>query len=111
MKVLSVNEQILLLSIWRLKDNAYGVTIREKILEATGKNVIYGTLYNSLDQVAKKGYVTIRKGDPTPERGGRSKIFYNLTAKGELALKKSREFHTLIWEAVPTNAFEPEKNE
>lgn len=111
MKVLSVNEQILLLSIWRMGDNAYGVTIRDKVMEVTGKNMIYGTLYNSLDQLLSKGYVTSKRGEPTPERGGRSKIFYHITRLGKQALNNSRQFNARLWQDVPQNAFEIESHE
>ena len=49
MMKLTITEQILLLTIWRLKDDAYGVNIREKICNYTGKEVAFGTLYNNLD--------------------------------------------------------------
>lgn len=97
---LTLNEQILLLSILKLEDNAYGVTIREKVVECTGKSIVYGTLYNSLDKLLRKGYVDTFRGDPTPERGGRSKIFYTLTAAGEAALARARELQEALWKGV-----------
>ncbi|MFC2155269.1 PadR family transcriptional regulator [Acidobacteriota bacterium] len=111
MKILTVNEEILLLAIWRLKDNAYGVSIREKVAELSGKDIIYGTLYNSLDNLVKKGYVTIKRGEPTAERGGRSKIYYSLTTEAKIALKNSRELHSLLWDGIPETAFGMEISE
>ncbi len=101
MEFLTLNEQVLLIAIWKLKNNAYGVTIREKVMEATQKKIVYGTLYNSLDKLVKKGYVVTIKGEPTRERGGRSKIYYILTTDGKLALQKSRELQTSLWEGIP----------
>ena len=101
MKELTLAEEILLTAIWRLKDNAYGVTIRKKVAEVTKKNVIYGTLYNSLDQLLKKGYVAKIRGKPVAERGGRSKMFYTLTPSGIQALKNARELQERIWDGIP----------
>jgi DNA-binding PadR family transcriptional regulator len=105
MKYLTLNEEVLLLAIWKLKDNAYAVSVRDKVIEMTKKNVVYGTLYNSLDYLLKKRLVTSRKGEPTAERGGKRKIYYTLTTEGLSALKASREFHQTIWEDVTDIAF------
>ncbi len=101
MQYLTLNEQIMLLSIVRLSDNAYGVTIREKVMEVTQKSIVYGTLYNSLDKLVKKGLVVTARGEPTPERGGRSKIYYNLTREGQAALQKSKEMQSKLWQGIP----------
>ena len=101
MDILTLNEQILLLTIWKLNDNAYGVPIMEKLRETTKKKIVYGTLYNSLDNLVQKGYVVTIKGEPTPERGGRSKVYYALTEKGKAALQKAKELQVYLWEGVP----------
>jgi DNA-binding PadR family transcriptional regulator len=105
MKYLTLNEEILLLSIWRLKDNAYGVTIREEYSRSTGKDIVMGTMYNSLDYLVKKGHVITERGEPTSERGGRSKIYYRVTKTGLKALKKAKELHESVWEAIPDTIF------
>lgn len=97
MKHLSLNESIHLLAILRLGDEAYGVNIRSEMKEMTGRSVSYGTLYSYLDQLYRKGLVDKTVGDPTPERGGRSKIFYTVTKKGIEALKATRELSTSVW--------------
>ncbi|MFC1726613.1 PadR family transcriptional regulator [candidate division KSB1 bacterium] len=98
MDYLTLSESILLLAIWRLKDGAYGVTIRKYIEEMTGKLYSYGTLYSFLDQLARKRYVAKSIGDPTPQRGGRSKIYYKLSNEGIRALQSARELQKTIWE-------------
>lgn len=103
---LTVTEQIYLIAIWHLKDQAYGVKIRDKIIEISGKTMVFGTLYNNLDTLVKKGYVTTVKGRPGPNRGGNIKVFYNLTGIGKEALKISRELQDSLWNTVPKNAFE-----
>ncbi|MFA8341440.1 MAG: PadR family transcriptional regulator [Rhodothermaceae bacterium] len=100
MKWLTKSEEMLLLAIWRLKENSYGVTIRKQLMEVTGENMTYGTLYSSLDQLYRKGYVKKRDGDPSPERGGRRKIFYSLTEKGLDALQKTKELNLLLWDGI-----------
>jgi DNA-binding PadR family transcriptional regulator len=101
MNILTLNEEMLLTTISHLEDNAYGVTIMAKIREISPKKIVFGTLYNSLDKLAKKGYVIATAGEPSPERGGRRKIYYTLTKKGKTALEKTREFHKTLWEWIP----------
>ena len=101
MDLLTLHEQILLLAIWRLGENAYGVAIRELVVSMTKKNIVYGTLYNSLDKLVRKGFVITMKGEPTPERGGRSKIYYSLTKDGTAALQKAKELQSTLWDGIP----------
>ena len=105
MKKLTVNEEIFLIAIWHLKDDAYGVKIRKKIRELTGSSILFGTLYNTLDYLVKKGYVETKKGEPTSQRGGHNKVYYLITKEGSAALKKARELHKKLWEDIPDYAF------
>ena len=105
MAKLTINEEIYLISIWYLKDDAYGVRIREKIKDLTGSSVLLGTLYNTLDQLIKKGYVVTRKGEPTSQRGGHNKIYYSITKQGKAALKHARELHEKLWGEIPESSF------
>ena len=84
-------EQLALLAIWRLGQDAYGTTVREEIEQATGRTVAIGSLYTTLERLREKGYVDSLWGDATPERGGRSKRFFTLTAAGGIALTRSME--------------------
>jgi PadR family transcriptional regulator PadR len=111
MTILTLNEEMLLITISCLKNNAYGVTIMEKMREISQKKIVFGTLYNSLNKLAKKGYVVASTGEPTPERGGRRKIYYTLTKKGKHALNKTKSFHLALWKWIPDFAFEAKKNE
>ena len=101
MKRLTINEQVFLIAIYHLKDEAYGVKIRKKIIELTDSSILFGTLYNTLDALVKKGYVVTRKGEPTAQRGGQNKVFYSLTREGRLALQKSRDFQESLWDGMP----------
>jgi DNA-binding PadR family transcriptional regulator len=101
MKRLTINEQIFLIATYHLKDDAYGVKIRKKIIELTGSSILYGTLYNTLDSLVKKGYVSTRKGEPTSQRGGQNKVYYSLTNDGLAALQKARELQDSLWVGLP----------
>jgi PadR family transcriptional regulator len=79
-------EQLLLLALLRLGDDAYGVPIRDEIEERTGRVISPGAIYTALDRLETRGLVRSRLGDPTPERGGKRKRHYRLTAKGSTAL-------------------------
>lgn len=82
-------ENLILLAILRLGEEAYGVSIRAEIANRTGRSLAYGTIYTALDRLASKGYVSSRTGEPTPERGGRRKRFYRLEPPGATALRHS----------------------
>ncbi len=107
MKELTKAEELILLTIWRLGDSAYGVEIKKRIQDITGKEYAYGTLYFILDQLTVKEFVIRTKGEPTPERGGRSKTYYSLTIEGRQALKQSIEMHDKVWNGV--KSFDIEK--
>lgn len=108
MKELTMSQLILLLSVWRLKDSAYGVTIRRELIRVTGRKYPYGTLYSLLDQLHSKGYVDKSIGEPTQKRGGRRKILYHVTRAGRGALQTSRVLQDIIWEGIPKRAFNQE---
>jgi len=101
MEVLSRAEEILLLAILRLGDSAYGVSIVKEIGRRTGKVMKLGALWVSLDIAHQKGLVSKRTGDPTPQRGGRSKIFYRLTPEGYEALENARKLSRVLWLGLP----------
>ncbi|MGD9346728.1 MAG: PadR family transcriptional regulator [Candidatus Aminicenantes bacterium] len=101
MKILTRSDEILMLAILRLKDNAYGVSIIKEVEIRTGKKLTFGSLWVSMDILHKRGYIKKRLADPTPQRGGRSKIYYSLTPKGIKVLEKTREFQKSLWEGVP----------
>jgi DNA-binding PadR family transcriptional regulator len=69
------------------------VTIRREIETRTGRSVSPGALYTALDRLEKRGFVSSRLGDPTPERGGKRKRMYTLRPAGERAL--ARVFESL----------------
>ncbi len=99
-KFISRSEEFLLLAVWRLKGNAYGVTIREQIKEATGKTWAYGALFVMLSRLEKKGYLTSHFADPSSQRGGKSKRIFRLTPQGIKALKEVRRAQKSVWSGI-----------
>jgi PadR family transcriptional regulator PadR len=99
-KFISRSEEFLLLAVWRLKENAYGVTIRNQIKEATGKTWAYGALFVMLGRLEKKGYLTSHFADPSPQRGGKSKRIFQLSSLGVDALEEVRQAQESVWSGI-----------
>lgn len=90
-------EQLILLAILRLGDDAYGVTIRAELVDRAGRAVAPGALYTALERLETKGLITSRMSDPTPQRGGRAKRYVTVTAAGMKALTRSlRAYERLL---------------
>lgn len=93
-------EQIVLLAILRLGDDAYAIPVREEIENRTGRTVARGALYTALERLEVKGCLRSRMSDPLPERGGRSRRYYTLTPSGIAALRASRAALLALWKGV-----------
>lgn len=106
MKVLTKTEEILLLSIWRLEEEAYGVKIRQHISKMIKREFTYGNLYSSLNQLVIKKYVTKTPGETIPERRGRRRIYYQVSPQGLKALKAAQEINELLWAGIPRYSFD-----
>ena len=103
---LSEFELHILLALYRLGDEAYGVAIRREIEERSGRRVWVGPLYTALARLKRDGYVRVTVSDPIAVRGGRSRKFYRLTSVGGRALRESVEMidrmrRGLAWDALP----------
>ena len=101
MRILSRKEELILLAVWKLQDNAYGVTIREYIEKMTGLKWVFGAIYSPLSRLVKQGLVESIECAPLPEKGGRSRMVFGLTPLGKKALHQVRELSTSIWDDVP----------
>jgi PadR family transcriptional regulator, regulatory protein PadR len=89
-------EHIVVLALLRLADRAYGVTVRQEIASRISREVSIGAIYATLGRLEGKGYVKSALGDPTPERGGRSKRYFRVTAKGVAAVNRThRALHSM----------------
>ena len=82
-------EQLVMLAVLRLDDEAYGTSIREELKVRAERDVSPGAIFTTLERLESRGLVSSRYGEPTAERGGRSKRFYKLTADGRRALARA----------------------
>jgi DNA-binding PadR family transcriptional regulator len=94
-------ELLVLLALVRLGDDAYGVPISEAIEENSGREVALGSVYITLERLEQKGLVSSRLGEPTPERGGRAKTYFRITAKGLREVRQARRTLINLWKGVP----------
>ena len=90
-------EHMILLAILRLGDEAYGMSIRDELEAQAQREVTRSAAYITLERLTKKGYLATRMGDPSPERGGRAKRYYELTAAGKEALRESGKALMSLW--------------
>lgn len=97
MKLLSRAEEIILLTIIKLNDEAYGVSIREQIHQDTGTLWSFASIYQPLDKLTRKKYVRKIESEPTPERGGKRKYLYEVTPEGKQALKQIYHTQKKVW--------------
>lgn len=84
-------EVLNLAAVFMLGESAYGMTIHEqveKLAEGVRSGVSLGSVYTTLDRLEQKGYVKSWFSDPTPERGGRARRYFEITASGETALRQ-----------------------
>ena len=109
MDIITRLEEAILIAIWKLQDNAYGVTINRRVSESFNKKYTLGALYYSLDQLLRKGYVSKTLKDLPQDNVGRSRTYYILTKKGKRALQEARIHQQTLWEGTPEMAFEIKK--
>ncbi len=109
MKLLSRPEELVLLAVWRLKENAYCVPIKQQLAQVTGESWSFGAIYDPLDRLEKKGLLDSRLGDPSPKRGGKSKRLYTLTKDGRRALLEIKSISEAMWKGVSKPALETKK--
>jgi len=105
MKDLSKLEEVVMLAIWRIGDNAYGVEIRNKVKEIAGKEYFYNTLYTTFNQLVRKEYITKHFGEPTAVRGGKRKVFFDLTQLGMDVLEMAFDRQSKIWFGISKKSF------
>jgi len=100
MKYITRQEELVLLTVCRLKENAYLVTIRELLNERTGREWSISSVYVPLDRLEKAGYLGTRLGEATERRGGKAIKYYTLTDEGVRALTAVREVHDAMWDGI-----------
>ncbi|MBO6522814.1 MAG: PadR family transcriptional regulator [Balneolaceae bacterium] len=101
MNILSRMEELILLSVWKLQGEAYGLQIRTYLSELVEQELSVGAVYVPLKRLKKRGYLSSWDSDPTDERGGRTKRFYKLTEKGVTALQQVKTVQENAWSGLP----------
>lgn len=93
-------EELVLLAVCGLTEDAYAVSIQQRIEQRADRAVTMGAVYASLDRLEKKGFVTSYLGEVTQERGGRRKRFYDITGAGRVAVTTMRHARERMWEGL-----------
>ncbi|HEV3200553.1 MAG TPA: PadR family transcriptional regulator [Bryobacteraceae bacterium] len=93
-------ELLVMLTVIRLGEGAYGVPIARGIEQQTGRDVAFGTVYATLERLQKKGFVRSNLGDATPERGGRAKRYFRVTATGLRTVRETRQILIGLWQGL-----------
>jgi len=100
MKLLSSHDELFLLAVLKLGDDAYGMKIRREVSKATGRNWSIGAIYDPLYRMEKRGMLESHLSDPTSERGGRSKRIFKVKKKGLDALLEHKKTRDKLWQGV-----------
>ena len=93
-------EEFVLVAVFELGDEAYGVSIRRHLAGRAGRRLSLGAVYGSLERLSREGYLEPRLGAATPVRGGRRKRLFRLTPKGRSALDSARRREERLWGKV-----------
>ena len=94
-------ELMVLLALMRLEDDAYGVTIAQELEQQTGREVVIASVYATLERLQDRGLVASSLGDATPERGGRAKRYFHITAAGLRDVRDARRSLISLWKGLP----------
>lgn len=89
-----------MLAVIRLGEGAYGVPISRVIGEQTGRDIAFGTVYATLERLQEKGFVCSSLGDATPERGGRAKRYFRVTATGLRTVRETKQSLISLWRGL-----------
>jgi DNA-binding PadR family transcriptional regulator len=95
-------EQLVLLALIRLGDEAYGMAVRRELETRAGRDVSIGAVYATLDRLESKGLVRSKLGETSDDRGGRTKKCFTISAAGARALEKSQQAIRQMLEGLPS---------
>jgi PadR family transcriptional regulator, regulatory protein PadR len=98
---LGQHELMVMLAVLRLAREAYGVPIAAEIAKRTGREMMQGSVYAILERLESKGLVTSRLGEATPQRGGRAKRYFTLTAEGVRQVRDAQRALEALWVCLP----------
>jgi PadR family transcriptional regulator PadR len=98
-------EEIVLLTVGILYQNAYAVAIKDEIMEQTGRKVNISAVHTALYRLEEKGFLESKMGDAEAKRGGKRKRLFSVTSFGKIAVKETMELRQKLWGQVPALAF------
>ena len=98
-------EELVLLTVGALYDEAYGVAVMEEIKNETGRGVNISAIHSALRRLEEKGFVKSRMGGATNERGGRRKRYFVLTSYGKKALDEAQSLRLKLYNRIPNMSF------
>lgn len=98
-------EELVLLTVAALHDEAYGVSIQDSLVQKLAKNINISAVHVALKRLEDKGFVKSRFGGITEDRGGRRKKFYVITAIGKQVLDSQYQLRTSLYNMIPQIKF------
>ncbi|MFZ6001323.1 MAG: PadR family transcriptional regulator [Bacteroidota bacterium] len=90
-------EELVLLTVASLGDNAYGVSIQQELIERCNRTISIGALHSTITRLEEKSLLKSWVGGATAERGGRSKRYYEITPAGKKALAETKSLRDELW--------------
>ncbi len=106
MKYLTRQEELVLLTVYHLKENSYLVKIREHLNMHSRRKWSISSVFVPLDRLTKNGFLSTKIGQPTAKRGGKAIKYYILTDEGKNALAEVKMIHETMWNGVTGPVFE-----
>jgi DNA-binding PadR family transcriptional regulator len=100
-------EEIVILTIGILNNQAYSVSIKEEIESRLSRSVSLGALHTALKRLEEKGFVKSFSGETSEDRAGRPKRFFEITAMGKKAMLHAKESREQLWKAIPKTVIQP----
>jgi len=97
-------EELVILTIAALVNDAYSVGICDELEKHTGRSVKLGVVHAVLNRLEEKGFVKSKLGEATSVRGGKRKRYYSITSAGKAAVLRAKEVRDQLWSIIPDMA-------
>jgi len=107
LELLTKQEELFLLAVFRIGKDAYLVNIREHLMEHTGKDWAFGSIYISLEKLRRRGLIAARIGKPSSSQGGKAIKYYELTPSGIQSLRENKRLLDKMWKEFSDFLFDP----
>ena len=104
MRLLTKQEELFLLAVFGIGQDAYLVSIREHLKKQTGKDWAFGSIYITLEKLHRRGLIKARVGKPSARKGGKAIKYYELSKEGIQALRENKRLHDKMWKEFVKHA-------